>query len=190
MRRSAGTDIEPKRRTGLSGFFVLHGAFWREDALRCLHDDQTMAFSSTLTALALTAALLWSGSPRAAEAMHLEVFAAAEDRVDGQPPRQWPHATVAVYRVDGLAELESVLSQALPADVKVAQAEAARRIGRLDDTQIAAAKNAATGLAKARQYGLDRYPAIVVNGRAVLYGVTDLADAAQRYGAWLEARSR
>ena len=73
---------------------------------------------------------------------------------------------------------------------KSSQAEAARRIGRLDDTQIAAAKNAATGLAKARQYGLDRYPAIVVNGRAVLYGVTDLADAAQRYGAWLEARSR
>lgn len=148
-----------------------------------------MAISSALTALTLTAALLWSGSPRAAEAMHLEVFAASEDRVEGQAPRRWPHATVTVYRVDGLAEIESALSQALPADVEAAQVEAAHRIGRLDDAKMAMAKNAAMGLAKARQYGLDRYPAIVVNGRAVLYGVMDLADAARRYDAWLEARS-
>lgn len=154
-----------------------------------MYDDQDMAFSSTLTALALTAALIWSSGPRAAEAMILEVFAAAEDEVDRQPPRRWPDATVTVYRVDGLAELESVLSEALPTDVEAAQAEAARRIGRLDDAQMAAARNAAIGLAKARQYGLDRYPAIVVNGRAVLYGVSDLAEAAQRYHAWLEARS-
>lgn len=147
-----------------------------------------MAFSSTLAALALTAALLWSGSARAAEAMHLQVFAATEDRVDSRTPP--PEATVTVYRIDGLAELESVLSEALPIDVEAAQAEAARRIGRLDDARMAAARDAAMGLAKARQYGLDRYPAIVVNGRAVLYGVTDLADAAQRYDAWREARSR
>jgi integrating conjugative element protein (TIGR03757 family) len=46
------------------------------------------------------------------------------------------------------------------------------------------AKNAAFGLAKAAQYGVDRYPAIVFDGRAVVYGVTDLVDAVERYETW------
>ncbi len=48
-------------------------------------------------------------------------------------------------------------------------------------------KNAALGLAKAKQYGLDRYPAIVFDGRAVVYGVRDLGEALARYRQWREA---
>jgi integrating conjugative element protein (TIGR03757 family) len=55
---------------------------------------------------------------------------------------------------------------------------------------MAPAKNAAIGLAKAVQYGVDRYPAVVVNGTVVVYGVTDLVDAAARYEAWRRGQSR
>ena len=55
---------------------------------------------------------------------------------------------------------------------------------------MAPAKDAAIGLAKAVQYGVDRYPAVVVNGTAVVYGVTDLVEAVARYQAWREARSQ
>jgi len=55
---------------------------------------------------------------------------------------------------------------------------------------MAPAKDAAIGLAKAMQYGVDRYPAIVVNGTAVVYGVTDLVDAAARYETWRRGQSR
>ena len=43
---------------------------------------------------------------------------------------------------------------------------------------------AAHGLAKAMQYGVDRYPAIVFDGQAVVYGVTDVQTAIAHYRAW------
>ena len=55
---------------------------------------------------------------------------------------------------------------------------------------MAPAKNAAFGLAKAVQYGVDRYPAIVFEGRAVVYGVTDLVEALNRYEAWQREQTR
>ena len=55
---------------------------------------------------------------------------------------------------------------------------------------MAAAKDAAIGLAKAVQYGVDHYPAIVVNGTAVLYCVINLVEAVAHYEAWQEAQSR
>jgi integrating conjugative element protein (TIGR03757 family) len=46
-------------------------------------------------------------------------------------------------------------------------------------------QRAAMGLAKAVQYGVDRYPAIVFDGQVVVYGITDLEAALQHYRAWL-----
>ena len=51
-------------------------------------------------------------------------------------------------------------------------------------------KHAALGLARAVQYGVDRYPAIVFNATAVVYGVTGLVEAVQRYDAWRGAQAR
>jgi integrating conjugative element protein (TIGR03757 family) len=48
---------------------------------------------------------------------------------------------------------------------------------------------AATALAKAMQVGVDRYPAVVFDGEAVVYGVTDLTFALEQYRAW-QARRR
>ena len=149
-----------------------------------------LAISHTLVALTLFGPLLFSAALQAGEPLTLEVFTAAEFPVSGQDDRRLQGATVTVYAVDGLEQFESTLSQNLPADADAAKAEALRRIGELDDARMAPAKDAAIGLAKAVQYGVDRYPAIVVNGTAVVYGVTDLVEAVARYEAWREARSR
>ncbi len=144
----------------------------------------------TLLALTLLGPLLITVAPQAGEPLSLEVFTAAEFPVSGQDDRRLQGATVTVSAVDGLAEFESTLSQNLPADANAAKADALRRISELDDARMAPAKDAALGLARAVQYGVDRFPAIVVNGTAVIYGVTDLVDALARYEAWREDQSR
>ena len=149
-----------------------------------------LALSHTLVALTLFGPLLFSAALQAGERLSLEVFTAAEFPVSGQDDRRMQGATVTVYAIDGLEHFESTLSQSLPADADAAKAEALRRIGELDDARMAPAKDAAIGLAKAVQYGVDRYPAIVVNGTAVLYGVTDLGEAVARYEAWRAIRSQ
>ena len=40
------------------------------------------------------------------------------------------------------------------------------------------------------QYGIDRYPAVVFDGRVVVYGVTDLVEALDRYEAWEQEVAR
>ncbi len=47
-----------------------------------------------------------------------------------------------------------------------------------------AAQRAALGLLKAAEYGIDRYPAIVFDGYAVVYGVTDIGEALRQYRVW------
>lgn len=149
-----------------------------------------LAISHALVALTLFGPLLFSAALQAGEPLTLEVFTAAGFPVSGQDDRRLQGATVTVYAVDGLEQFESTLSRNLPADADAASAEALRRIGELDDARMAPAKDAAIGLAKAVQYGVDRYPAVVVNGTVVVYGVTDLVDAAARYEAWRRGQSR
>lgn len=149
-----------------------------------------LAISHALVPLTLFGPLLFSAALQAGEPLTLEVFAAAEFPVSSRDDRRLQGATVTIYAIDGLEQFESTLSQNLPADADAAKAEALRRIGELDDARMAPAKDAAMGLAKAVQYGVDRYPAIVVNGNAVLYGVTDLVEAVARYEAWRRGQSR
>ena len=147
-------------------------------------------FSHALVGLALFV-LLGAGPPvRAGEVLSVEVFTTSERPVTGADHDRLRAATVTTYAVDGLERFESRLSEGLPADPKAAKAEALRRVQQLDDARMAPAKNAAIGLAKAVQYGVDRYPAIVFDGRAVVYGVTDLVEALDRYDAWQREQAR
>ena len=128
---------------------------------------------------------VWAG-----EALVIEVFTTGEQPVVGGEHERLRTATVTIYAVDGLERFESGLSEGLPADPDAAKAEALRRIQHLDEARMGPAKNAAFGLAKAAQYGVDRYPAIVFDGRAVVYGVTDLVEALDLYEAWQREQTR
>ena len=89
-----------------------------------------------------------------------------------------------VYFVDGLARLNATLSHQLPPQQKVATAMAAKRLGALTEKQQADLRASAMGLLAAHRYGLARYPAMVINGEAVIYGLTDPAEAVRQYRRW------
>ena len=149
-----------------------------------------LALAHTLISLVLLSPLVFSAAVMAGESRRVEVFTAAGFPVHGTDDRRLQGASVTVYAVDGLAAFESALSEDLPPDADAAKAEVLRRIGQLDEARMAPAKDAALGLARAVQYGVDRYPAIVFNATAVVYGVTGLVEAVQRHDAWREAQSR
>ena len=149
-----------------------------------------LALSNALVALALFGPLAFSVPVWATDARVIEVFTTGEQPVVGGEHERLRTATVTIYAVDSLERFESGLSEGLPADPDAAKAEALRRIQHLDEARMGPAKNAAFGLAKAAQYGVDRYPAIVFDGRAVVYGVTDLVQALDRYEAWQREQTR
>ena len=92
--------------------------------------------------------------------------------------------------IDSIQRLETELSRGLTADVDSAKRLARKRVAIVDDTQRKHVQQAATGLAKAMQYGIDRYPAVVFDAEAVVYGVADLKTALHRYRRWREASAQ
>lgn len=85
-----------------------------------------------------------------------------------------------VFYLDAVTQLEQQLSQDLPADPVQAQAEAARRISALGPQLQARVRAGADGLARAGQLGVQRIPAIVFDGRSIVYGLLDV-EAARRF---------
>ena len=65
---------------------------------------------------------------------------------------------------------------------------ASKRLAILNQDEIAALRHTAMGLSTAAQLGVERTPAIVFDKQAVLYGVTDLSEALNRYRAWISRR--
>ena len=188
-RLDAAVDVQPtdqKPNLGLHGFSLPRLSVRADDGEhRPANPDRDMlALSHALVGLALFGPLAFSAPVWAGDALVIEVFTTSEQRVVGAEHERLKTATITIYAVDGLERFESGLSEGLPGDPEAAKAEALRRIQRLDDARMAPAKNAALGLAKAVQYGVDRYPAIVFDGQAVVFGVTDLVEALDRYAAW------
>ena len=149
-----------------------------------------LALSHALVGLTLFGPLVFSAPVWAADALVIEFFTTGGQPVVATEHERLRTATITTYAVDGLERFESGLSEGLPADPDAAKAEALRRIQLLDDARMAPAKNAAFGLAKAVQYGVDRYPALVFDERVVVYGVTDLVEALNHYEAWQREQTR
>lgn len=149
-----------------------------------------LALSHALVGLTLFGPLVFSAPLWAGDALSIEVFTTSERPIAGVEDKRFRSASVTTYTVDGLERFESGLAEGLPADPEAAKAEALHRIQQLDDARMAPAKNASIGLAKAVQYGVDRHPAIVFDGRAVVYGVTDLVEALDRYEVWQKEPAR
>ncbi|MEW8057557.1 MAG: TIGR03757 family integrating conjugative element protein [Candidatus Thiodiazotropha sp.] len=89
-----------------------------------------------------------------------------------------------VYELDGIQRLEAKLSQGLTIDPAQSKQIVQQRFKKLQKNDRARMQRAAMGLAKAMQYGVDRYPAIVFDGQAVVYGVTDVQTAITHYQTW------
>ncbi len=64
-----------------------------------------------------------------------------------------------------------------------------QRISQIGRLQLDADLRAAyLPLATMMAYDLDRYPVIIFDREAVIYGVTDLAQAVSRYRQWVEEK--
>lgn len=149
-----------------------------------------LTLSHALVGLALFGPQIYGAPAWAGDAIIVEVFAASESPVKGEDHERLRTAIVTNHAVDGIERFESGLSADLPTAPESAKAVVLRRVQQLDDARVEPAKNAAIGLAKAIQYGVDRYPAIVFDERAVVYGVTDLVEALDRYEAWQREQTR
>ena len=118
----------------------------------------------------------------------IEVFTTADSPVTGDAAvsRQPVYTDIElhIYELEGILRLEAQLSKGLAADREQARRVVLQRLQPLDEASRAQMQRAATGLARAVQYRVDRYPAIVFDGQAVIYGVTDVQVALAHYKAW------
>ena len=97
---------------------------------------------------------------------------------------------ITVYYIDRIDRLQQELSKDLPTNPEAAKQTALRRFQRMDNKLSHELENAANGLVQAMQYGIDRYPAIVFDGKAVVYGITDVRAATERYRQWQAGEAR
>ena len=119
---------------------------------------------------------------------HVEVFTSAEyplvRTVTNATDSKVRALDITVYEIDGIQSIENALSHDLPANPEQSKRMALQRIQRLDTQTRSSMQSSAHGLAKAMQYGIDRYPAIIFDGQAVVYGVTNLQAAIEHYETW------
>lgn len=115
----------------------------------------------------------------------IEVFTTTDVAVTGDPGVYWQTENqdleIKIYRLDAIQQIESELSLGLASDPGQAKGAVMERIQRMNADARAEMQNAATGMAKAMQYGIDRLPAVVMDGQVVVYGVTDLHVALGHY---------
>ncbi|MEW8552643.1 MAG: TIGR03757 family integrating conjugative element protein [Candidatus Thiodiazotropha sp.] len=145
--------------------------------------------------IATVFAALFSINMAYADSLHLEkmlveIFITTDWGVQWEPvvgaKEGHQNIDVQIYELDGIQRFEAQLSSNLPTDPDQSKQIALQRIQQLDEQATSAIQNAAVGLAKAMQYGIDRYPAIVFDGAVVVYGLTDLSSAADHYQTWQE----
>jgi integrating conjugative element protein (TIGR03757 family) len=121
--------------------------------------------------------------------VRMEVFTAGDLPIQPPASDSIPSQTpLEVYEIDGIASLESALSKKPPANPDWAQRLVRKRLGQVDRLRRDAVRRSTVGLFNAAEYGIDRYPAVVFDGDAVVYGVTDLGEALRHYRMWKGGR--
>ena len=112
----------------------------------------------------------------------IEVFATGDQwRGDLNPVPADAQLDIRIHLIDGIRQLEANLSRNLPADSRAAEKEVLRRLQALDEDRSNRVKASAEALLRAIELGVDRYPAIVIDGKFVAYGTTDLTEAMGAY---------
>jgi integrating conjugative element protein (TIGR03757 family) len=132
----------------------------------------------------LLAALLISHVSVAAPRYQVELFTTAAHPPPARHDAAGQGIELTVFYLDGLTRLNATLSHQLPPQMAVAKAMAAARLGALTHEEQAQLRATATGLLAAQRYGLNRYPALVINGETVIYGLTDPTEAVRHFQTW------
>lgn len=97
-------------------------------------------------------------------------------------------AGTTIYIVDAMNILTQRLSVGLPANQTEAARIAMQRINALTPQDKQAMHSASTAQIRAAEYKITKTPAIVFDGKAVLYGMNDVEQARVVYRAWRAQR--
>jgi integrating conjugative element protein (TIGR03757 family) len=104
-------------------------------------------------------------------------------------PVAGPPFTQTIYRMDAMEQLRRQLNARLPkGGEQPARAWLLANQATIKRVFAQPAGDLANALNRARYYRIERLPAIVINGRSVVYGVTGVADAIARYQAHVQGR--
>ncbi|MFC1367109.1 MAG: TIGR03757 family integrating conjugative element protein [gamma proteobacterium symbiont of Phacoides pectinatus] len=175
----------------MNRFSVSKRLFARHDSTHIDTELTTMIWKASthrsgIASVCLASVLLYSGATFADQPHAIEAFTSVKYPFVGATGigNNSHGLAVIVYEIDGIESMEKDLSIGMPADPEKSKQIALHRIQHMDDQSKTKMQMAAQGLAKAMQYGVDRYPAIVFDGQAVVYGVTDVQIAIAHYRAW------
>lgn len=132
---------------------------------------------NTLAVLALALALATGAAAQdAPAALTVEVFANSAMAITPQPAAGLPYK-LDIYRIDGMRQVEETINQQLPKTEREAQEWLARNQSRIEREYRPAIISAANGITLMTTYQLNRIPAIVINRKTVVYGVTNVNQA-------------
>jgi len=95
-----------------------------------------------------------------------------------------PEVNLRVHTLDAIETLEEELSRGLPADPHQAKRLALARLQQLSKDTRSQLEHSATSIAAALHYGVEKYPAIVIDAEFVVYGLTDPFRALEHYRRW------
>lgn len=130
------------------------------------------------TLLAIVAAFL----PTMVAAQTIEAF-----RLSSQPEFQ-NGAGATVYVIDAMNLMTQQLSVGLPANAAEAARIASQRLKSLSAQEKQVLRTASTARIRAAEYQIIKAPAIVFDGKAIVYGVHDINQAAAIYRGWRAQR--
>lgn len=99
-------------------------------------------------------------------------------------PQQATDYQLKIYRLDGISQVESMLNQGLPQTEAAARAYAAKNKLALRRKVEPLILDSINGVKLAQHYRLERIPAIVINQRTVVFGVSDVESAIAQYQAF------
>ena len=107
------------------------------------------------------------------------------DSHSASPSENNPEITI--LSLDAVQTIQEQLSEGLPNDETLARASVQRKIAEIGRSKLEdELRTAYLPLSTMMAYGLDRYPVIIFDKQAVIYGMTDLSLAINRYRQWLE----
>ena len=93
-----------------------------------------------------------------------------------------PPYKLTVYRMDGMQRVEQSINSRLPKTEPEARAWMAQNGERIRRETKAQVINAANGITMAQHYHINRLPAVLINRKVVVYGMTDVGAAIERAG--------
>lgn len=107
---------------------------------------------------------------------HIEVFANSAMPIRAGQAAQ--RTQLQIYRVDDIHLIEEEINVGVPASEAAAMAHLQRQAAAIRKRYQARIQQAAAGMSRAVAYRLSRIPAVVINQKFVLYGITDIDAAA------------